>query len=288
MSEENEVVEEATEVTEEVVEATETDVEATEEPQEAPSTDYEAKASDMGWVPQDEWRGDPKLWRPAEEFVKRGENLIPILNDRIKRLESDFKMAAKVNEQELTNIKKESYEKAKAEYDAKLVSLKDAEIRAFQEGDQEEFEKVREAKENLAPPKEVVVEEQNTMSPDFEPWVKKNPWYTEDKELHAYADNIGQAMVTAARENNEFISDAELYKRVESAVKAAFPAKFTNPKREEPSGVEGATPAPKKSDSKAFADLPSDAKGQYERMRKKFALQNREITKEQYAEAYYE
>ena len=36
---------------------------------------------------QDRFKGDPSLWRPADEFVERGETLIPILNKKIRTLE---------------------------------------------------------------------------------------------------------------------------------------------------------------------------------------------------------
>ena len=40
---------------------------------EAPARDYEAEARDMGWVPQEEYRGDPQRWKPADQFDKDGE-----------------------------------------------------------------------------------------------------------------------------------------------------------------------------------------------------------------------
>ncbi len=47
----------------------------------------EDRAYKMGWVPKDQFKGKPELWRPAEEFVERGETLIPFLNKKIRKLE---------------------------------------------------------------------------------------------------------------------------------------------------------------------------------------------------------
>jgi uncharacterized membrane protein YqaE (UPF0057 family) len=37
------------------------------------------KATKMGWTPKTEFRGDPDKWRPADEFVERGENMLPFV-----------------------------------------------------------------------------------------------------------------------------------------------------------------------------------------------------------------
>jgi len=271
---EKEEVEEVTEVVEEAVEAEE---------------DYDAKASEMGWVPKDQWRGDPKQWRPAEEFVKRGENIIPILNDRLQKLESDLKIAAKVNKQELEAVKKESYERAKDEYEAKMADIAAAENKAFTEGDQETWEAIKAKRDTIKPPQEPKLDEpEEQVSPEFEPWLKKNPWYTNDSELHVYADTIGEGIANVNKTQGKSSTDAEFYQQVESAVKAAFPQKFTNSRREAAPEVESATEAPRKGGKKTFNDIPANAKAQYDRMKKNFELQGRKFSKEQYAEAYFE
>ena len=34
---------------------------------------YESQAREQGWKPKEEYEGDPNKWRPAKEFVERGE-----------------------------------------------------------------------------------------------------------------------------------------------------------------------------------------------------------------------
>ena len=34
---------------------------------------YEAEAREQGWKPKEGYEGDPEKWRPAKEFVERGE-----------------------------------------------------------------------------------------------------------------------------------------------------------------------------------------------------------------------
>src|SRR5690606_35489735 len=52
--------------------------------------DYEAQAKSMGWVPQDEWKGDPDKWTDAQEYVERGEQVLPILRANNRRLQDDL------------------------------------------------------------------------------------------------------------------------------------------------------------------------------------------------------
>src|SRR5271154_5862973 len=44
------------------------------------------KAKQMGWAPQEEFRGDPSKWIDADEYVRRGEQLMPILRANNERL----------------------------------------------------------------------------------------------------------------------------------------------------------------------------------------------------------
>lgn len=57
---------------------------------ETDSTDdglsFESEARTMGWVPQEEFRGDPERHIPAQEFVERGRDSIPLLRANQKKL----------------------------------------------------------------------------------------------------------------------------------------------------------------------------------------------------------
>lgn len=58
-------------------------------PQRQVSPDVEARAVKDGWRPKDQWRGDPDAWLPADEFVRRGEQVMPILRSRTQRAEAE-------------------------------------------------------------------------------------------------------------------------------------------------------------------------------------------------------
>lgn len=54
------------------------------------SENIEARARDLGWVPAEEYRGDPSTWRSAEDFVERGERILPIVKSHNRKLEADL------------------------------------------------------------------------------------------------------------------------------------------------------------------------------------------------------
>ena len=244
----------------------------------------EVRASEMGWVPKEEWKGDPEKWRPAEEFVSRGENILPIVKDQLKKAKADLEMALKINQQEINQIKSDAYAKAKTEYDEKLRNLDLAELEAFQSGDAETFQKVKAAKANARPPAPPVPVQSQVANPVFDSWRDKNDWYQSDPELTEYADFIGSEIV----KKNPGKPLAEIYEAVTERIKKARPDKFTNPRRDEPGAVEGGTTTGGgKRGGKSFSDIPRDAQQQYDRLSKNFAAKGRKFTKEQYAAEYF-
>src|SRR5574337_489576 len=52
--------------------------------------DYESEAKEMGWRPQAQYKGDPEKWVDAQEFVERGEHILPILKANTNKLRSEL------------------------------------------------------------------------------------------------------------------------------------------------------------------------------------------------------
>jgi uncharacterized protein (UPF0147 family) len=59
---------------------------------EAPAdgAEVEQQARQMGWMPKEDWKGNPNSWVDAGEFVKRGETFIPFLQHDRKKLKSEL------------------------------------------------------------------------------------------------------------------------------------------------------------------------------------------------------
>ena len=66
-----------------------------QEQQPVVNTDpYEDQAREQGWKPKEEFEGDPEKWRPAKEFVERGElfNKIDSMGKELKETRKALKM----------------------------------------------------------------------------------------------------------------------------------------------------------------------------------------------------
>jgi hypothetical protein len=201
-----------------------------QENQEPQLTPIELKAKEQGWVPQDEWTGDAEQWRPAKEFLDRGE-LFKKIDDQNRTIK-EFKKA-------LEDMAKHHDKVRKVEYERALSDLKAAKKIALAEGDadavvdiDEKMTLVREEQSKAAPV--VQVPDVPVANPVFDEWVRRNSWYENSKAMRAYADNLGNEL--GARRD---MSPTEILRQVEAEVKKEFAHKFSNPNRDKPGAVEG-------------------------------------------------
>jgi hypothetical protein len=245
------------------------------------SEDIEKRAKEMGHVSKEEWKGDPDKWRPADEFVKRGEEIVPILKDRLDKTERELKAALAMNKQELEEVKKVAYETAKKDYDRERKELEKKELEAFQTGDADAYHAAKKEAAALKPPDQPKAP---ALNPVFEDWQDKNKWYSDEPELAEYADFLGDKLF----KENPKLPLSDIYDKVSAKVKKQFPDKFTNPRREDAGSVEGGSPAANGGKGNKFSDLPAAAKETYARLAAKAEKQGRKFTKEQYAQAYFE
>jgi len=199
-------------------------------PKEQEYSPVELRAMESGWVPEDQWEGEPELWRPAKEYVDRGE-LFKKIDDQNRTIK-DFKRA-------LDDLKGHHSRVRETEYARALVALKGQKKTALEDGDAEEVIKiddqidlVREEQKRLAqatPPQDAAP------APEFTNWVDRNKWYETSEPMRAYADSLGRKLAAAGS------SPTDVLKEVERQVKQEFPHKFTNPNRGKPGAVEGSS-----------------------------------------------
>jgi hypothetical protein len=227
-------IENNTEVNEpiEPVEGTEATSQATEQPQERQLSATEQKAAAQGWVPKDQWEGDPDDWVSAREFVRAGELFAKIDegNRRNKALEGTVQ-----------ELKKHYKQVRETEYKRALAALKAEKKNALDEGDSS---RVVEIDEEIASTKQEAARAMHSIdqpqqmapaaSPVFMVWENRNPWYKEDRAMKVYADLVGDELAY-----NGMTNPVEILQEVERRVKKEFSHKFTNPNRAKPGAVEG-------------------------------------------------
>jgi hypothetical protein len=195
-------------------------------------SDVEQRAMDQGWVPQDQWEGDPDAWRPAKEFIDRGELFKKI--DEQKRELKQIKSA-------LDEFGKHHAKVREVEFQRALAVLKAQKKAALEEGDHDAVvelddriadtkEQAREAAVEAAKP----TPQQSEPNQDFVKWSARNTWYNNDRAMKGAADEIARDLIQRGEQDTSKILAA-----VEREIKSAFPHKFENPNRQKAGAVEG-------------------------------------------------
>lgn len=243
--------------------------------------DFAKEASADGWVPQDQWKGDPNKWIPAEDFVKRGETILPIVQAKYrKEMAKVTELERKVEEQssvfnEFRTFQEQALAKAKQDREAAIAELELQRAKAITDGDGQTFTQADQKLQQMraqAPAKPSPQKE----SPEVLAWKSENPWYESDATLTAIADGLSGVV---AKENPGLKGKAFLDKLTER-VKSEVPHKFENPRRQEQLTDAGTRKGSSK--SKGYDDLPADAKSACDR----FVSTIKGFTKEQYLSQY--
>lgn len=242
--------------------------------------DFEAEARADGWVSEADWKGS-KPWIPAEEFVKRGETILPILQakyrntlETVNELKKQFEDSQSVFK-DFKVFQEQALSKAQKERQDAISELETLREKAITEGDGQAFTKTekkltelrREPEPKKEPPKE---------SPEVQAWRGENDWYSKDRELTAIADGLSDVV---AAENPGLKGRAFLDKLVER-VRTVVPHKFENPRRQESLTSDTTRKGSKK--GKSYDDLPADARAACDR----FVKQIPGYSKEAYVSNY--
>lgn len=233
------------------------------------SPETERKAREMGWVPQQEWRGASEAWRPADEFVKRGEEVLPIVRSNLERsqkrvhdLEQQLaslpgKIRAEVDKdyvkrfQRLEHMNEVALQRQRTQLFNEFETEK---RRAAADGNTEEYDRLardqREALANLtdepepeaeiSPQAEQDTTQQAKQAPQQQvpqavnDWVMRNSWFdTEQRPGHKAASAFAVAHFNELQQAKPWAVEDNLAE-LENEVRARFPEVF--PGYQKPNG----------------------------------------------------
>ena len=247
-----------------------------------PQRDFESEAREMGWVPEEEFKGEKKPYKflSAQEFVERGETVLPLVRNENKRLREQMDAKEREFEERIERLSKASEASLKAQrkqFEDRIAALNVERDRAVEEGDVERFKtldkQIKDAEANT--PKiendPVVSEDPAKVEQD---WLSKNSWYHDDEEMQRYA------LWYSHKIKDPKMPLSENLKRTEEAVKQQFPMKFGG----KPAGANGHAPVEgggvpkpaKTSKTPNFDKLPAEAKEMAERDVKAGLYKNKE------------
>lgn len=217
--------------------------------------DVEDRARMMGWKDPDEFKGDPDKALSAEEFLRRGEEELPILKENLRRLQREMQE----QRGDFDYILKMQAQNIKSKYDEKIRE-------AVENGDVTEYERLNKAKNDdlktIAPKREV------DPAPYANAFMQSNDWFGKDEVKTAYAEKKDREIAELG------LSPQEHFERLQEAIDKQFKVKKTAPP------VEGGRPrgAPK-SKTMRLSELDDDARMVAKRVMKRMGWSEDEYMK---------
>lgn len=231
--------------------------------------DYDTEAKDMGWVPQEEFRGPKERWKPAQQFVEDGENILPIVRAENKRLKDKLESVEKdfaTRFERLDKAAQASIKTAKAQFDRELTALNAKRDEAVAAGDVQTFKAIdKEIIDHTANAPKVEDFEEKPKAADapadndtvLAAWQGTNKWYGTDDALTEAAIGISQRLLM----QNPNITMAENLRKTDEELTKRFPLKFggkSGANGHAPVDAGGEPKAPARTDT-LTAKLPSEA-----------------------------
>jgi hypothetical protein len=249
-------------------------------------SESETKARRLGWVPKEEFKGNPDQWRDADEFLHRGEEIHGYLKADLDRLHNTLTQRDRELveiRQTMDEFRKFHNETESRAYKRAIEELKALKISAIEQGDGSKVveidDQIDRLKEAQAAPKEVKSATPAQVNNDFIDWSVQNKWYGADVELTQLAEDLGEVI----KKQKPNLVGKEFLDEVTNRVKKLSPEKFENPNRQTAavgSSSDGRAPSTS-GKKKSYENLPADAKKACDKFVKEGLL-----TKEQYVKEF--
>jgi hypothetical protein len=254
----------------------------------------EQRAREQGWKPKEEYTGDATRWVDAETYVKRGEEILPILkaNDSKHRAEiSDLRVKVmtlegqlKASQESIDALKEFNSEAARAAAKAERRQLIAAVEAARKEGNVEEATRLSEQLEEHndairtaetaveKKPKEPEAKPNGATAPQesaaYRAWKEANPWFGTD----TIKSDVAVAVSMRLRRDpaTKDLAETDFLRRVTEETEKATGG---NPNRRGESKTDSGRPsaggAGGSGASRSYHDLPREAQEACDRFAKR-------------------
>jgi len=272
--------------------------------------DAEAEAMKLGWAPREKWRGRAEEFVEADEFLRRGREILPIVrsqvdqtraeNEKLKaelaQTRTEFDRRVKTTEKMTQRLLDQQRAQMVSEFDAqKRDAVAKGDTAAYDRAARNEqtalakaADETKAAAQEAAP----VQPQAQQPPPEVQAWVKRNDWFFKDRSLALEAEGLHIAMLQA----EPGVSLADNLERVTETLKQRYPAKFGVTAQPASairhSAVEGGSSSARgaaSSRERGWKELPSDARATCEGLIASGRLKGDPAkTKESYAKTYWE
>lgn len=252
----------------------------------------EQEARQMGWVPQDEFKGDKAKWVGATQFVEHGQKVMPILRKnnenlirdmsalrlQVNRLTKDLDGARQdlstyqeFHQEELTRRMKETREQilqrletAHEENDSKAVAKLTGQLTDLSAAEQKTEQAVN------GHDKDDERQPEQQLDPDFLSWAQANPKFDHDEVFTFKAMGIAAEMrkegLQSTLKGRAWFDEVDRRLNGEAAPsRGRQKVEGSSGGRSNGSGITGRT----------YSDLPADAKAACDKFADKLVGENR-------------
>lgn len=270
--------------------------------------ELQAKAEKMGWIPPSRYRGEAERFVDAEEYVARGEQVLPIVRAQNQRLQTELEAlkssqaetqaalarattALEEIEERHTVATQKAVEKASEDLKTRLAA-------AHEEGDHAAIAEITglmidlkaSAEEPLKKKDEpkVVTPPPAAIPPDLKEWQTANTWFGTDKRKTALALGVAQELRDAGTE----LTGVAFYEKVREEVEATLSGgKPAESKVEGARGSDSGTSRP--GNRSGYSGLPAEAKAACDAEGKTFVGAGKRYKtlddwRKRYAELYFQ
>ena len=269
--------------------------------------EVQAKAEKLGWIPPNRFKGDPERFIDAEDYIKRGEEVLPIVKEHNKRLTGEVaelrtkstaletalaaatKAIEEIEERHSVDTQK-AVENARKQLKAQLAAASEA-------GDHEAIAELTDQMidlnkaEKVAEKKPTASAAQPFVPPaDLVEWNEENPWFGKDKRKTALALGIAQELRDAGEKATGRIFFDKVSAEMEITLGTTKPEPRGDKVEGARSGSEGDT---RQSGKKSYNNLPADARAACDADAKRFVGKGKRYEtaadwRARYAEIYFE
>lgn len=215
-------------------------------------------ASELGWVPQDQFKGDPDKWRPADEFIRTGRDIQQTTSRELRSLREQMERIGGVT----TQIVQDKVAERDAYWRTQFNQ-------AVEEGDTERAAQLVEQRPKAQP--------QAGQTPaETQEWIGKNEWFNKDP--------LAQARAIEICERLKHLPVPEQLAQAERGIRKEFPEHFAAPAKQPP-GVQTAQSrkAAPSNRAKGFGDMPAES----QQIAKDMVRRNPSLTLDAFAKSYW-
>ena len=176
-------------------------------------------ARSQGWVPQEEWDGDPTQWRDAQVFLERGEYFKTMGTQR-KQIDKLNAMVEKMASIQASTREDERQRVLKELSDQKYNAMEEGEFKRVADIDSE-MDRIR-SQPAMSVPNVTGQTEEKYTSDKIAEYIDNNSWYRTNSDMRQYADSL--AVGFRAGNPNATIDDVLEY--TDKEIKIRYPQQF--------------------------------------------------------------